>query len=96
MTVGELRKLIADLPDAAVIRPQWNEGEEPQGSSPGVVLHGFDFRDGELLARVGLFWLDDIVDDCEWEITIDGDSVSLNALLPNTTTVSAKEVSDES
>lgn len=96
MTVGELRKLIADLPDDAAIRPQWNDGEEPGDSSPGVVLHGFDFHDGELLARVGLFWLDDIADDCEWEVAINGESVTLNALLANSTTVQAKEVSDES
>ena len=65
MTVGQLRELIADLPDTCTIRPQWVPGSEPQDHEPGVKLSGFDVMDGELLARVELFYLDEIEDEEE-------------------------------
>lgn len=65
MTVGELRTLIDGLPDAYAIRPQWVPGKEPGDHEPGVCLDGFDVdrERGELLARVSLFYLDEIEDE---------------------------------
>jgi hypothetical protein len=60
MTVGDLRKLIADLPDDMNVRPQWLPGEEPGDHEPGVEIHGFDVANGELLVRISLFYLDEI------------------------------------
>lgn len=60
MTVGDLRGLISQLPDDANIRPQWRPGDEPDDDAPGVVLYGFDVTGGELMARVGLFYLEQI------------------------------------
>ena len=39
MTVGNLRKLIANLPDDAGIHPDWDD--PPDDDSPGVTLGGF-------------------------------------------------------
>lgn len=91
MTVGELRAIIAGLPDDANVRPQWRAGDEPQDHAPGVVLHGFDVSGGELIARVGLFYLDDI-DDAEWEIRLDGDAAELRSACPDSTWSYLKEV----
>lgn len=63
LTVGLLRRVIADLPDDAIIRPAWAHSMTPGDNEPGVVLQGFDVCDGELLALVGLFYLDDITED---------------------------------
>lgn len=65
MTVGELRSVIAGLSDDTPIRPQWLPGSEPGDHEPGVSLVSFDVGDGELLARVELFYLDEIVDGPE-------------------------------
>ena len=62
MTVGELRSVIAGLPDTTPIRPQWAAGSEPGDHEPGVSLLGFDVLDGQLLARVELFYLDELED----------------------------------
>jgi len=63
MTVGQLRELIADLPDTYNVRPQWAPGKEPGDHEPHVCLRGFDVLNGELLALVELFYLDEIEDE---------------------------------
>ena len=63
MTVGQLRELIAHLPDTCTVRPQWEPGKEPGDHEPHVCLRGFDVLNGELLARVELFYLDEIEDE---------------------------------
>jgi len=63
LTVGGLRRLIAAMPDDTVIRPAWVPGEEPGDHEPGVQLLGFDAAGGELVARVALFYLDEIQDE---------------------------------
>lgn len=50
------------LPDDAPIRPQWVVGSEPSDHEPGVMLCGFDRVDGQVIARVKLFYLDDAED----------------------------------
>lgn len=68
LTVGELRKLIADLPDDACIWPDW--GREPGGDDPCVELCGFERVEAASVASpaylavmVALLPLDDIEDD---------------------------------
>jgi hypothetical protein len=65
MTVGQLRELIANVPDDYTVRPQWVAGKEPKDHEPGVRLERFDVdgQSGELLARVSLFYLDEIEDE---------------------------------
>lgn len=67
LTVGLLRRVIAELPDDAVIRPAWAHSMTPGDGDPGVVLHGFDACDGELRALVGLFDLSEVHGDEEDE-----------------------------
>jgi hypothetical protein len=66
MTVGELRKLIEDMPARAKIQPEWFKGP-PNDFEPGVSVHGFkighDAIDPYLKVMVGLFYLEDEEDD---------------------------------
>ena len=72
-TVGELRELLSDLNDDAVIFPHFIDGP-PGDDEPGVSLYGFRIgtHPGKttpcLLAEVGLFYLDDNWEhDDDWE-----------------------------
>jgi hypothetical protein len=62
LTVGHLRRVIEGLPDDTIIRPDWQDGP-PQDHEPGVELFGFEAERGELLAKVGLFYLDEVEDE---------------------------------
>jgi len=70
MRVGQLRSLIEGLPDDCTVRPKWVPGSEPGDHEPGVRLCGFEVDGDELLARVELFYLDDLDDwDEEEEVS---------------------------
>jgi hypothetical protein len=69
LTVGDIRKAIAGLPDSAPLNPMWASGP-PSDSEPGVEIHGCvldgrDPKDQGLGILVGLFYLegDDDGDD---------------------------------
>lgn len=62
-TIKDFLKAAQYLPDDAVIRPQWAPGCEPSDHEPGVELVGFDQQDGQVIARVKLFYLDEIEDE---------------------------------
>lgn len=67
LTVGELRKLIAQLPDEALIYPNWAEGCLPNDNEPGVeivgIISGWDVqaRKDFLSVEVRLFYPDDLL-----------------------------------
>lgn len=42
MTLGEFRKLTANLPDNVEIYPRFPPGYEPDDSEPGVQIEGFE------------------------------------------------------
>jgi hypothetical protein len=62
-TVRDVLNACKGMPDDAIFRPQWVPGCEPRDYEPGVKLVGFDVEDGEVLARVKLYYLCDIEDD---------------------------------
>ena len=65
-TVGDLRKLIADLPDDARYQPDWANGP-PGDHDPAVTVVGFEVRgvgsDLYLGVLVDIAYLDDV--ECE-------------------------------
>lgn len=65
MNVGELRKLLEQLPDDADINPDWSS--PPGDDDPAVTLEGFAIRGisgGRYLSvLVGLQYLDDVDED---------------------------------
>jgi len=65
MTVSELRKQLQGVPGSWEVRPEWARGHTPSDGEPGVCLHGFTVnrRSNEVLARVSLFYLDEVEDD---------------------------------
>ena len=70
LSVGHIRRLIADLPDDAEISPDWFDGP-PGDDRPAVVLHAVTVRGGELLALVSLIDLDD---EDAWDFDDDPDT----------------------
>ena len=91
-TAGELRNLLAEMPDDAPIVPRWESGKlrAMKDWDPGVDLFGFENGEEEgrpmLVARVGLFFLDDEHDDALMEET----SCAIRAKPPRTSTAYAR------
>lgn len=64
LTVGDIRKAIANLPDHAEVFPDWQHGYEPDDCEAGVELRGIEVSNNEPFAPyvsvlVKLFYLDD-------------------------------------
>ena len=61
LTVGKLRRLLAKLPDEAMIWPDWAAGEHPEDHDPGVEVRGFSIGDQKgfpyLSVKVAIFYL---------------------------------------
>jgi len=62
MTVGELRSVLAELPDDAPLYPEWND-RIPRDHEPAVRLHGFRAVKGEAQALVSLVYLDEVTEE---------------------------------
>ena len=75
MTIGELRVVIKDLLDDVPVCIDWALGEAPRDHEPGVKLFGWDVEQGNLVMRVGLFYLDELSDEQDFEITEDDATV---------------------
>jgi hypothetical protein len=75
VTIGELRVIIKDLRDDVPVCIDWALGEAPRDHEPGVKLFGWDVEQGNLVMRVGLFYLDELSDEQDFEITEDDATV---------------------
>jgi hypothetical protein len=62
LTIRDVRRLIADLPDQAPVLPDWAEGP-PQDHEPGVEIVGIAIADRgagpHLSMKVRLFYLEE-------------------------------------
>lgn len=75
MTIAELKQAIQDLPDDSSVCIDWALGEAPRDHEPGVKLFGWDVEQGNLVMRVGLFYLDELSDEQDVEMTEDDATV---------------------
>lgn len=67
ITVGDLRKSIANLPDDAEIVPEWEPGFNAGDDEPSVSLQGFIAAEDKLVVLVELVYGDEYDDaDLEW------------------------------